>query len=124
MSVTLVKSTVTAADVRAWFAENPDKVPAEAAHTVSKSAKGRIHPAAREVYNKHNRGSRQYTEGTPKTVAVEYRHKQPSGRMVKKVANLPYPEARDLAGVKSARGVLSKDALTRAGEALTKRLAK
>lgn len=124
MTVTLVKSTVTAADVRAWFAENPDKVPAEAAHTLHKSAKGRIHPLGREVYNKHNRGNKAYTEGTPKTVAVEYRHVQPSGKKVKKVAHLPYSQARELAGVKSARGVLSKDALAKASEELTKRLAK
>lgn len=123
MSKATISSPVTAREVRAWFAENPQHVPAEAAHTLGKSAKGRIHPVAREVYNKHNR-YRQYTEGTPKTFALPYRHTQPSGRKVTKVAHLPYSQVRDLAGVKSARGVLSKSALAKAGEVYAQRIAK
>jgi len=47
---------VSAATVRAFFAENPDKVPAEAAKSLAPGARGRLHPKAVEVFNKAKRG--------------------------------------------------------------------
>lgn len=110
----------TAADVRAWFAAHPKSVPAEAAHTVDVSAKGRIHPKAREVFNA--KSGRTYTEGTTKTVQVEFYKIDSLGRRQPRKAHLPISEARALAGpFAGERGRLSEKALVFAGEAYTEK---
>lgn len=110
----------TAADVRAWFAKNPKSVPAAAAHTVDVSAKGRIHPEAREVFNQ--KSGRTYEEGTPKTVLVEFHKIDSLGRRQPRKAHLPISEARTLAGpFAGERGRLSEKALAFAGENYTQK---
>lgn len=117
------KAPATAADVRAWFAKHPKSVPAEAAHTVDKSAKGRIHPKAREVFNA--RSGMTYNEGQEKTVQVEYHKIDSLGRRQPRKVFLPISEARALAGpFAGERGALSGKALVMAGEQYTAKVNK
>lgn len=117
----VLTAPATAKDVRNWFAKNPKHVPAEAAHTVDVSAKGRIHPAAREVFNE--KSGRTYEEGTPKTVQVEFHKIDSIGRRQPRKAFLPISEARALAGpFAGERGNLSQKALAFAGEQFTQRV--
>lgn len=116
-----VIAPATAADVRAWFAAHPEHVPAEAAHTVDKSAKGRIHPVAREVFNEHS--GQTYNEGTPKTVPLVFHKIDKIGRRQPRTAMVPIAEVRTLAGKHAgARGRLSEAAMSAAGEAYTQRV--
>lgn len=63
---------VSAATVRAFFAENPDKIPAEAAKSLAPGARGRLHPAAIEAFQKAKRGKARYVQGVRdvKTIRV------------------------------------------------------
>ena len=63
---------VSAAVVREFFAQNPDKVPAEAAKSLAPGARGRLHPEAVEVFNKAKRGKVRYGQGVRdvKTVRI------------------------------------------------------
>lgn len=89
---------VSAATVRAFFNENPDKVPAEAAKSLSEKARGRLHPSAVDAFNKAKRGKARYEQGTRdvKTVRV--------GR-----TNVPVSDLREFAP--GARGRIPASAI-------------
>lgn len=121
----LASRPVTAGEVRSYFQGNEDAFNAlsEAAqHTVRKGSRGRIHPEARESFNKGRKPSEQYREGAPRTVALTYKRVTSSGSRNKTV-HVPEAQARTLAGeVAGERGPLSKAARAAAGEALAERL--
>lgn len=109
---------VTAADVRDWFARHPKMIPAEAAHTVRTDAKGRIHPAAREVFN--SRSGKQYSEGTEPHEPLDYFKISKSGARLRRTAMLPKSQIRELAGERAGkRGLLSEAARRVASERYT-----
>jgi len=118
----MLEKPVTAADVRDWFSRHPKMVPNGAEHTIAKSAKGRVHPKAREVFN--TKSGKTYVEGTPKaTQALTYFKIDSLGRRQPRKVMLPVAEIRSLAGeAAGARGRLSPEALQAAGEAYTKRV--
>jgi len=118
----MLEKPVTAADVRDWFSRHPKMVPAGAEHTVAKSAKGRVHPLARQVFNA--KSGKVYSEGTPKAQQPLKFYKIDSlGRRQPRTVMLPVAEIRALAGeVAGQRGRLSPEALQAAGEAYTKRV--
>ena len=95
---------VSAAVVRSFFAENPNKVPAEAATSLAPGARGRLHPQAVEVFNKAKRGRVRYGQGVRdvKTVRV--------GRK-----NVPLSDLRDFAP--GARGRIGAEAIAAYREA-------
>jgi len=118
MSTKTLAKPVTAADVRFWFFQHPKMVPAGTEHTVAMSAKGRIAPAAREVFNK--RSGKTYTEGTPECEPLSYVKVSASGARLRRVAMLPKAQIRELAGeFAGQRGVLSEAAREAASEAYT-----
>jgi hypothetical protein len=115
---------VTASDVREHFRNDQaafDALSEAAQNTVAKGARGRLHPEAREAFNKGRKPSEQYGEGAPRTIALTYKHvtkSAPKGR--NKTVHIPEAEARALAGeVAGKRGPLSKAALVAAAEALS-----
>lgn len=63
---------VSAAAVRSWAQENPDKVPAEAWKSLQPGSRGRVHPAGVEAFHKAKRGKVRYQQGLRdvKTVRV------------------------------------------------------
>jgi hypothetical protein len=109
------------ADVRAYFQGDTEALASlseDAQATVVKGARGRIHPEARDKFNEGKRPSEQYTEGTPRTVALSYRRVTQSGSRLKHV-QVREDQARVLAGETAGeRGPLSKAAREAAGEAL------
>lgn len=110
----------TATDVRAWFAENPEKVPAEAAHTVGTAAKGRIHPAARAVFNAES--GMTYTEGTKAHEPLTFHKIDTRGRKQPRKVMLPKSQIRALCGKGSVRGPLSAADMAKASEVYTKQV--
>ncbi len=117
--------------VRAYFNENPNKVPDGDKTVGPKSAgRGRISQPARAVFAKetgvtefYEKPSKGKTE--PQTVTLTYRHTQPSGRKVKKSVDLTMTEVRGLLGPEAPqRGRLSAASLEAAGEAYAASLKK
>lgn len=117
MTTKTVHAPATAKDVRAFFAEFPTLVPEAAAHTVDRSAKGRIHPQAREVFNECS--GRTYSEGTPRTVALPHFKISKTGARLKRTSHVPVSEVRALVGKGNIRGPLSKAELSLASEKYT-----
>lgn len=116
--MTDITRPTTAADVREWFAAHPKMVPAAGAHTVAKSAKGRIHPAAREVFNSES--GMTYDEGTGIHEPLDFIKISKSGARLKRVTMLPRTQIRELAGdVAGKRGRLSPAAREAASKAYT-----
>lgn len=95
----------TSQDVRNFFAENPDKIPAGAEVSVQVSCKGRVSQSAVEVFNKaaKSHGMR-YVEGQEPHMPVTYKAR--NHRMVTEYR--PISEVRKLAGAEGKRGPLSK----------------
>lgn len=108
----------TAAQVRQFFTENKVLVPAEAAQSLKPGARGRLHPAAVEVFNKQKKHTgMEYHEGAVAKVTLHYPAKDARGRNITKRAHLPMQEVRRLAGpFAGKRGMLSEQALVFAGE--------
>lgn len=72
---TRTAAPVTASTVRAFFAADPnrlnkvdEKVREAAANTLRPGARGRLHPAAVEAFNKGRKGDRRYVTGATKRV--------------------------------------------------------
>lgn len=119
----MAKIQVTGKQVRAFFAANPTLIPTEGAHTLVTGARGRIAPSVRDAFNAANKGKAEYTEGTPKSVSLSFKHTQPSGRVVTKTARVPERQVRALAGsLAGLRGPLSNAAKSAAGVAYAKSL--
>lgn len=108
----------TAAQVRQFFTENKALIPAEAAQSLRPGARGRLHPAAVEAFNKQKRTTgMEYREGAVAKVTLHYPAKDSRGRSITKKAHLPMQEVRRLAGpFAGKRGMLSEHALAFAGE--------
>lgn len=128
-----MQTLTTASDVRKFLSapENADlfNTLSEAAKRTivgseDKAPRGRIHPDARDAFNSVHKGKSAYKEGTPRTVELSYRRKQPSGRTVKATVNLPESAIRGLAAEAGVavgeRGPLSKAVLVAAGEQYAK----
>lgn len=96
----------TSKDVRRWFAENPDQVPAGAEKSVQTSCKGRISTGAVEVFNKAHKGTMKYDETSKVRKVTPLTYKAKNHREVTVV--LPTPQVRALAGKAGTRGPLSK----------------
>lgn len=121
MATKTMQAPATAKDVRQFFAAFPELVPTEAAHTVDVSAKGRIHPAAREVFNECS--GREYTEGTKSHAVLPYTKVSKSGARLKREAMIPKADIIRLSGRPvSKRGPLSKAELSAAADNYAKSL--
>ena len=114
------KIPATSKDVRRWFEDNPDKVPAGAEISVQVSCKGRIKPEAIKAFN--SASGMQYVEGNEPHETVEFVHPETQR---KRRVTMPRSQARKYAGKHAGtRGPLSATALSKAGERYARKLAK
>ncbi len=121
MSKSLKSVPLTTSEVRAYFAENPTKIPAGAEKCVRVGNKGRVSPAAVAVVEKAT--GRKFGEGASvkNLVTVEYVKPNARGAKIRKSVLLPISEVRTLAGVPTnQKGRPTKDMFQKAGEALAK----
>lgn len=100
----------TAAQVRAWFAENEVALP----EGVTVTQRGRLHPALVETFNAQS--GMTYQEGNRPTVTLPYVKVSKAGAHLKRTVDVPRPLARELAGALApVRGRLSREAKVFAG---------
>lgn len=105
-------TAATAADVRAWFAENEDTISDSILVFVTK--RGRLHPMVVETFNAES--GMTYAEGNRPTVTLPYVKVSKAGARLKRTVDVPRPLARQLAGALApVRGRLSKEAKVMAG---------
>ena len=105
-------------DVREFFANHPDLVP-EGDKTVGAAAagRGRVSAQAKAIFTEQT--GRPFVEGdaAAKVVNLTYVHTQPSGRKVKRTAQVTPSQLRALVPNAPQRGVLSRAHIEAAGEA-------
>ena len=95
---------VSAAVVRSFFAENPGKVPAEAATSLAPGASGRLHPPAAAGFNTAKRGRVRCGPAVRDATGVRVGRK-----------NVPLSDLRDFAP--GARGRIGAEAIAAYREA-------
>src|SRR5262245_50194705 len=111
-----VAPAATNTEVRAWFAENPERTP-EGDKSVgpASAGRGRVSAPARAVFTEATGREALVGRKPEATVSLKYVHVQPSGRKVTKTATLTPKELRALVPNAPQRGVLSAAHIAAAG---------